>query len=1081
MRKSRVVVVLGMAILAIGVPVGAVVLSHRFSPRVEVDPARILAAAHLHPNFTREQQRALVAEIKAEVHPAWQSLSPARRLERLASMAGSLLASSAQTAPVAPQGLASFVGNQTLIANPSYGFIALQRQASCALTLFDGGYSAGSPLSFQIQDTTTNFELALHHAAGLTTRADVFAGGCSDASTGLSARRAVNLGPIGQNLTRLAFSFYDFTQNNTELFIAGANPATTASQTINSLPAAPGLTALATGDFNNDGVADLVGFNPAGGAIIVALMGAGGVMHAAVPYAVPGTAVEALVLADVNGDGRLDVVVATADASGQESVSVLTGRGDGSLNAAQTLTVATPTVAASGAPSRIVNLVTADLRATGHPDIVASNGLVLLNNGQGQFAATAPAFAPVVANSQYGPTLAAADFNRDGKADLALGDGAAIHLFLGRGDGTFTAGNSYASIGNIGYLAAIDLDGDGQLDLYSGLGNSGGYGGDPFDWGVAYALMGNGDGSFQGALQTPFVYNGRNLVDLNGDGTPDGVGVNANGSFTSYLGNGKGGFATGPSLNFATVTIGGQPYTLTGIDSYAFGDINGDGKPDLAFIGKNFNGPAQTPGVFIALGDGHGGFAAPVFYAVPSTLGGGNLDYNWSIYNLHLADLNGDGKADLVYNYADTNYKTNTTYFGTAVQPGNGDGTFGAAQAIPYRSAPYSDFGPTETAYVQLITDLNHDGHPDLIFIAQSTTIDQTLSTYVATIQVALNQGNGSFAAPVTVTGPDIMVQPFTDVIPASIAVADMNGDGIPDIIALGASTSYNKQVAIALGNGDGTFRAPLLTNYTTQYLNNAQGIAVADFNGDGKPDVALTDPYISTGAGVSPGNGDGTLQTWTDGGSILPGLAIHLDTSGAAVAGDLNGDGRADLLAGDVLLLGQAPVTPAPGMASYSAGQATLPTVFIGGASFSNMVVTIRQVTGAPTGSAPASAAIIYDPASGTLTVPEVTVGASTYYNATASVASLVSVAGVSGADSYDGKQLTIPAVKVGSALYTHVVITPGAILSVAGGMPTAPLDQYDPVARTLLIPAVAYNGRVYTNVTIAVGTIVSVNGKAY
>jgi hypothetical protein len=1076
MSKRGVKLTLGMAILTLGLSaVGAFVLTGDRGLFSEVNSARILAAARAHPNFTLEQRQAVAAEINAEVHPTWQSLSLAKLFARLASVASKLLKANSQD-PLAPiQANANFVGNQTAITNPSFGFIALQRQADCALTLYEGGYTFGVPLSFQVQTATTGFELALHHAAGLATRADLFAGGCPDASTGIGARYAVGLGSNAQNQYLIAAAVYDAAQNNTELFTATANATTMAMQSMNANLSAPGVAALAAGDLNGDGTLDIVGFSPAAGSITVWLVGANGAIGAPASYAVPGTLTEAMVLADVNGDGKLDAVVATANGSGQESISVLTGRGDGTLNPAQTFAVATPSMTA------IVKLITADLRGLGRQDIVGSNGIVLLNNGSGQFTAASPAFPPLLANSQNGPNLTAADFNHDGKLDLAVDDGSAIHIYLGRGDGTFAAGNSYASIGNEGYVAALDLDGDGNVDLYSGLGNSGLYAGDEFGWGTAYALMGNGDGSFQGAPVLPFVYNGNNLVDLTGNGMLDGIGVNSNSSFTSYLGNGKGGFSAGPSLSFSPVTIGGQQYPVSTIDSYAFGDINGDGKPDLAYIGTGFNGPAGTPGVFVALGDGQGGFATPTFYAVPSTLASGDIDINWTIYNLHLADVNNDGKADLIYNYSDSSYLHNTISFGTVVQLSNGDGTYQAPRVILYRSEAYSSFSnPTETSYVQLITDLNHDGYPDLIFIAQTPTIDQTLSTYVSTIQVALGKGDGTFSAPTDVAGPDIMIQSFTDVVPASIAVADMNGDGIPDIIALGASASlYDTQVAIALGNGDGTFKAPILTNYTTQYLNNEQGIAIADFNGDGKLDVALTDPYDPTGSGISLGNGDGTLQTWAANGIVLPNLAINLNISGVAYAGDLNGDGRADLLAGNVLLLGQAPVTLGPAIASYSAGQVTLPTVFIGGASFSNMVVTISKVDSGPTGSTPASGAIVYNPASGEVTVPEVTVGANTYYNAVATVTDLVSVASVSGADSYSGMDLTISAVQVGGTIYRNVVITPGKILGIAGGMPKVALDQYTPSTGQLLIPAVEFAGKVYTNVTITVGTVVSVNGS--
>jgi len=544
-------------------------------------------------------------------------------------------------------------------------------------------------------------------------------------------------------------------------------------------------------------------------------------------------------------------------------------------------------------------------------DIVGSNGLVLLNNGNGTFTPGSSAFAPEIGTSDLGPNLAAGDLNNDGKVDLAVGNGAAVHVYLGNGDGTFTAGNSYTSINDVGYLTATDLDGDGNTDLYVGVANGGFFGGDQAGASQAYALMGNGDGSFKGAPLLPFIYTGNNLAALTSNHILDAVGVNSNASFTSYLGDGMGGFSPAATLSTSPITINGAPYTVANIDTYAIGDINGDGIPDLAYIGigtDGFNGPGDVPGVFVALGTGQGGFASPTFYSVPSTLAAGNIDINWTISNLHLADVNNDGKADLIYNYSDTTSLTSTIYFGTVVQLSNGNGTFQTPQVIPYRSAAYSSVSnPTETSYVSLITDLNNDGKLDLIFIAQSTTIDFTLSTYVSTIQVALGNGNGTFSSPTTVAGPGIMVQSFTDQVPASIEVGDMNGDGIPDLIALGASTStYDAQVAVSLGNGDGTFKAPILTTYSAQYLNNSQGLAVADFNGDGKLDVALTDPYDPTGSGISLGNGDGTLQTVGGSSETLPNLSINLQVGGATGAFKLNG-GLPSLISGNVELLSQA------------------------------------------------------------------------------------------------------------------------------------------------------------------------------
>jgi len=353
MSKRRVILILGIAILTIG-SVGGYVLTANRGLLSEVNSAKILAVARAHPNFTLEQRRAVAAEINAEVYPTWQSLSLSGRVARLASLARKLLTSGSQD-PAAPvQATANFVGNQTTINNPSFGFVALQRQANCALTLYEGGYSFGAPLTFQVQSTTTSFELALHNAAGLATRADLFAGGCQDSSTAIGARTVVSLGSVGQNEAGIAASIYDDAQNNSELFTANVNLSTMTMQSLNVNLSAPGVTVLAAGNLNGNGTPGIVGFDPTAGSITVSLVGANGAIGAAASYAVPGTNTEALVLADVNGDGKLDAVVATVNASGQESISVLTGRGDGTFNPAQTFAVATPTMPPSGTPAPIV-------------------------------------------------------------------------------------------------------------------------------------------------------------------------------------------------------------------------------------------------------------------------------------------------------------------------------------------------------------------------------------------------------------------------------------------------------------------------------------------------------------------------------------------------------------------------------------------------------------------------------------------------------------------------------------------------------------------------------------------------------
>jgi hypothetical protein len=869
------------------------------------------------PNFTREQRQAIYRAEQERMHPQWRDLSLSGKFERVARFLRAAFAAPATASGPSP---ANFQGNLTAIQGASGETILMRRQADCSLTLYSGSLVRSANATAQSLGSATNYQNVLHAAAGLTTRSGVYAGGCAEPTTGLSSRVTAYLGKTAQGLDFYASTGADFVTGNEALYFGALDPTSQTVYHFTTDESMPDIGSIAVGDLNGDGIADIIGVDAASASISVWIAQANGTIASPVHYALTGTNAEAAVVADVNGDGKADVVVATLDSTtGQETISVLTGKGDGTLNAPQTLPVSTPAAGPTSGVTNIVNLIAADLRGAGRMDLVASNGLVLLNNGAGTFTPGAAAFAPKLATSQAGPNLVAADFNNDGKLDLAVDNGTTVSIYPGAGDGTFTLGKSFASNTEVGYLAASDLDGDGNVDLFIGQANGGAFGGDTFDATQAYALMGNGDGTFRGAPYLPFVVTGSNIADLNGDGHADAIGVNANGSLTVYLGDGKGNFNAASTLATSPVSIGGTQYTVGGIDSLAIGDINGDGIADLAYIATGFNGPGGTPGVFIALGNGQGGFAAPTYYPVPSPLSAGN-DYAWAISNLRLADFNRDGKADLIYNFVDTssfsgaNPPPSVTYLGNAVQLGNGNGTFQAPQLIPYRSAPYAQFAPVETSYVQLITDLNRDGIPDLVFLSQGSSIDQTLSTYTSTIQVALGKGDGTFGTPSTVAGPPIMVQSFTDVIPASLAVADMNGDGIPDLIAVGTdSSTYNLQIAVALGKGDGTFGAPSISATAGQYLNNDQQLAVGDFNGDGKLDVAILDPYVTSASGIYLGNGDGTLQYSGSASAAQPVLAIYLPVGGASIAADFNGDGKADILSASTLLLSQAAVAGLP------------------------------------------------------------------------------------------------------------------------------------------------------------------------
>ncbi len=309
---------------------------------------------------------------------------------------------------------------------------------------------------------------------------------------------------------------------------------------------------------------------------------------------------------------------------------------------------------------------------------------------------------------------------------LAVDNGRAISIYLGNGTGTFTAGATYASINNIGVLSAADLDGDGNVDLYSGTARAGLFGGDTYTYNLAYALMGNGDGTFQGAPEIPFVVTGTNLAKLTANPTLDGVGVTADQttstvSMVSYLGNGSGTFTAGPTLQVSPITIQGRSYSFNSLDSYGLGDVTGDGKVDLVYFAEAGSDYGPKVGYFLATGNGDGSFNAPTFVVAPTFAPSGDLDEGETLSNLFVADINGDGKADVVYSYSLQDFTSGVYEQGIAIQLSNGDGTFQAPQVIQtYSSTTTPPGNPPQVIY---IGDATGSGKLDLVTMTTTFSI----------------------------------------------------------------------------------------------------------------------------------------------------------------------------------------------------------------------------------------------------------------------------------------------------------------------------------------------------------------------
>lgn len=320
-----------------------------------------------------------------------------------------------------------------------------------------------------------------------------------------------------------------------------------------------------------------------------------------------------IAVGDFNGDGRLDVVTLTRTEI-LPTFLVLAGNGDG------TFQVSRPPLSL---PSAAVNVVAADFNGDGKLDLAMSEFSpggeveVLLGNGDGTFQA-AQSF---VAGGPQGNGIVAADFNGDGKIDLAVANdiGNSVSIFLGNGDGTFQPHMDITNINQPEEIAVGDFNGDGKLDLavIEAASDS------------TMILLGNGDGTFTPGtpLSTGKFPAYIAAADFNGDGKLD-LAVSEGENVTDvrvFLGNGDGTFQNG-------VVNGSSNDTYQQVNAQ---DINGDGKIDLV-VGIECCG-AHENNLAVLFGNGDGTFSAPEYYPQVA-----------SPFFVAAADFNGDGSMDLI-------------------------------------------------------------------------------------------------------------------------------------------------------------------------------------------------------------------------------------------------------------------------------------------------------------------------------------------------------------------------------------------------------------------------------------------------
>ena len=548
-----------------------------------------------------------------------------------------------------------------------------------------------------------------------------------------------------------------------------------------SFPAGAFPIAVAVADVTGDGHVDIVTANA--GSVDVSVLAGDGAGNFAAPASIsigPDAEPRALVVGDVDGDGKADIVTANATTDGSPfpppelpgSVSLLIADGAGGFAPAVQQSTGTGEGRADG-------VVIVDMTGDGHADLVvsrpnANSAAVLVADGLGGFADA------VLLPVGVGPSpIAVADVTGDGHPDILTGNQVGSNVSVlpsdGEGgigfDGNFPVGTYPHSI------VAVDLDDDGHADIAT----ANAFGND------VSVRLGDGAGGFLpeahyavGTAPTSIASG-----DFNEDGHPDLVAADLGGGEVSILlGDGAGGFAS--ALSFSVGGTFQSPYAV------AVGDANGDGHLDLATADTN----VSNEGISLLLGDGTGHFGAATLLPV----GAGT---NHSPQGIVLTDVTGDGHADIV--------TANLASSDLSLLAGDGSGNFAAAVSLP------TDLGPVVVA----AGDVDGDGVVDLV------TANQTAQS----ASVLIGDGSGGFAA-----SANYAIYPPENVIdympwPWGMTLADVDGDGMPDIVT---ANTQNDTVSVLPNDGSGRFDA--FFNFDTGA--HPGSVAVGDIDGDGAPDI---------------------------------------------------------------------------------------------------------------------------------------------------------------------------------------------------------------------------------------------------
>ena len=556
--------------------------------------------------------------------------------------------------------------------------------------------------------------------------------------------------------------------------------------------AAPYATQLASADMNADGRPDFVikdGYE----AFIVALVGADGALQAMPRVATAPTA-RGLVTGDFTSDGTPDVAVLifSSSNSSQQGVDIYPGLGDGNVGAPARLSTAS--YYSSVSPTHIAS---GDFNRDGRADIVVCREY----DRSFRFFYGAPGGLPVSAGDTYFyigeglDTMTAVDVDGDGASDLVFVSRSPteVKLWLGVADDQTWRERNITTLGRTPTLAPpVDMDADQVADLVIANASDD----------TVMVLKGLGDGNFDPPHVAGYAYTASVATsDLNRDGLAD-LAVAEWRGLSVWLGRPDAGF---DQLWQPAPDIAESIWIDTA-------DFNRDRAPDVVLVDAGGGASNSLGKVVVAPGLGDGRLGEPVVLT--------DVTYPFATA---IADLDADGLLDLAVANAGTDDVT--------IYLGDGLGGF--------RSLGRQSAGPTP--FWIAAADLDRDGVLDLVTANAGRVFPPPAVPGDVTILRGL--GGGRFAAPGHIQA---------GVGPASLAVADLDRDGDPDMAVVNRESS---DLTVLLGHGDGRFDA--IATYSTGQWPLA--VNAADLNADGILDLAVADNGSSDVA-ILAGAGDGTF-----------------------------------------------------------------------------------------------------------------------------------------------------------------------------------------------------------------------------